>query len=204
MTLRSAIEQAAGRYIRWIKSLWRWNQWYGDVAFTISFHNPDRKAISISQHLIGHAAAEETFDPGRSMSPHHNRLMTLRPFKNISRDIVLVAELQGHALRVESGVFQGLTGVLQDMTLGFPFLPNPIFLFVVQLLIHLGFDGGILRSSMLQQPPRHRLEDMKERDGHVRCSAQKRSNIPDSTMRVFGLVDGKKNSHSVLLRKQRR
>src|SRR5262245_59086388 len=133
------------------------------------------------------------------MSSHHNRFVTARLFKNISCDIVLVAELQGHALRVESGVFQGLTGVLQDMTLGFPFLPNPVFLFVVQLLIHLCFDGRILRSPMLQQSPRHRLEDMKERDGHVRCSAQKRSNILNSAMRVFGLVDGKKNSHSVLL-----
>jgi len=45
---------------------------------------------------------------------------------------------------------------------------------------------------------------MKEGDSHVRCSVQKRSNILDSAMRVFGLVDGKKNSHSVLLRKQRR
>src|SRR5262245_52015996 len=138
------------------------------------------------------------------MSPYHYRFVTSRLFKNISRDIVLVAELQGHALRVESGVFQGLTGVLQDMTLGFPFLPNPVFLFVVQLLIHLCFDGRILRSPMLQQSPRHRLEDMKERDGHLRGSAQKRSNILNSAMRVFGLVDGKKNSHSVLLRKQRR
>jgi hypothetical protein len=63
------------------------------------------------------------------------------------------------------------------------------------------FDDGILRSPMLQQSPRHRLKDMKERDGHVRCSIQKRSNILDSAMRVFGLVDGDKNSHSVLLRK---
>ena len=115
-----------------------------------SFHDPDRKALRIAQQLIGHATAEETLDPGRPMSPHHDRFVTSRLFKNISRDIVLVAELQGHALRVESGVFQGLTGVLQDMSLGFPFLPNPVFLFVVQLLIHLCFDGGILRSPMLQ------------------------------------------------------
>jgi hypothetical protein len=90
------------------------------------------------------------------------------------------------------------------MTLGFPFLQNPVFLFIVQLLTNLRFDGRILRPPMLQQCSRYRSKDMKEGDSHVRCSVQKRSNILDSAMRVFGFVNGKKNSHSILLRKQRR
>jgi hypothetical protein len=112
-----------------------------------------------------------------------------------------MTELQGHTLRIKPGVFQGLTSLLQDMTLGFPFLQNPVFLFIVQLLTNLRFDGRILRPPMLQQSSRYRSKDMKEGDSHVRCSVQKRSNILDSALRVFGLVNGKKNSHSILLRK---
>jgi hypothetical protein len=43
---------------------------------------------------------------------------------------------------------------------------------------------------MLQQPPRHGFEHVKEGDDDIWYSAQERSNILDNAMRVLGLVDG--------------
>jgi hypothetical protein len=78
------------------------------------------------------------------------------------------------------------------MALGLLFLPNPGFLLIVQLHAQLRLSDRILRSTMLQQPPRHRPEHMKESDYDIRCSAQERSNILDNAMGVFGLVDSQR------------
>ncbi len=95
-----------------------------------------------------------------------------RLFENVSGDIVLMADLQHHLALVESGLCQRVVCPVQDMGLGFPFLPNPDFLLVAQLLTQLRFGGGILRSAVLEQLPGHGFEDVKERDRGIRPSAQ--------------------------------
>ena len=85
---------------------------------------------------------------------------------------------------------EGLVRLLQDMALGFPFLPNPGFLLVVQLRAHSRLDSRILRSAMLQQLPGHGLEHMKESDSDIGRLAQERTNILDCAMGVLGFVDG--------------
>jgi hypothetical protein len=52
---------------------------------------------------------------------------------------------------------------------------------------------------MLQQPPWHRLEHVKEGEDEIRRSTQERSHILDDAMGVLGLIDGHKNSHIGLL-----
>src|SRR5206468_12350328 len=89
--------------------------------------------------------------------------------------------------------------LLQNMALGFPFLPDPGFLPFAQLHTQSLLSGRILRSAMLQQPPRHGFEHMKEGHLDIGCSAQERSDILDNAMGVLGFVDGQKNSHSGLL-----
>src|SRR3977135_2823842 len=170
-------------------------------ALPISFHYPDRKALCIAQYLIGHAAAEDPFDPGRPMPPHYDGFVmsASRLFENISGNIVLMAELQRHVARVESGLCQRIARLPQDVALGFPFLPNPDFLLIAQLYAQFCLGGRILRPAMLQQLPGHGLEHMKEGHGDIRCSTQERSNILDNAMGVFRLVDGQKNSHIGLL-----
>jgi hypothetical protein len=81
------------------------------------------------------------------------------------------------------------------MALGLLFLPNPGFLLIAQLHAQLRLSDRIPRSTMLQQPPRHRLEHMKNGDDDIGFSAQERSNILDNAMGVFGLVDSQKNSN---------
>jgi hypothetical protein len=85
------------------------------------------------------------------------------------------------------------------MALGLRFLPNPSFLLIVQLFAQLRLSGRILRSAMLQQPPWHRLEHVKEGEDEIRRSTQERSHILDDAMGVLGLIDGYKNSHIGLL-----
>ena len=58
------------------------------------------------------------------------------------------------------------------------------------------FSSRIFRSTILQQPPRHGFEHMKEGDDDIRCSTQERSNILGNAMGVLGLVNGHKNSPS--------
>src|SRR5512140_826769 len=147
--------------------------------------------------MISHAAAEDLFDPGRSLPPHDDGFVMSAAclFENISGDIVFMTILHRHVAHVEPGLCQRLAGLLQDIALGFPFLPNPGFLLIAQLHAQLRLGGRILRSAMLQQPPRHRLEHMKEGNDDIRCSTQERSNILDNAMGVFGLIDGQKNSH---------
>jgi hypothetical protein len=99
-------------------------------------------------------------------------------------------------VHVEPGLLQRLARLLQDMALGFPFLPSSGFLLIAQLHAQLLLSSRILRSSMLQQPPRHGFEHMKESAEDIRGLAQERSNILDNTMGVLGLIDGQKNSHS--------
>jgi hypothetical protein len=52
---------------------------------------------------------------------------------------------------------------------------------------------------MLQQPPWHRLEHVKEGEKKIRCLGQERSNILDDAIGVLGLIDGQKDSHIGLL-----
>jgi hypothetical protein len=85
------------------------------------------------------------------------------------------------------------------MALGLRFLSNPDFLLIVQLFAQLRLGSRILRATMLQQPPWHWLEHVKESKSEVRCSAQERSNILDDAIGVLGLVNGQKNSHIGLL-----
>jgi hypothetical protein len=72
----------------------------------ISFHHPDRKALCLSQYLIGHTAAKDPFDPGCSMPPYNDGFVmsTSGLFQNISGNIVLMAESQRHLARVKSGL----------------------------------------------------------------------------------------------------
>lgn len=98
------------------------------------------------------------------MPPHYDGFMMSVSglFKNISGNIVLMAEFQRHLARVESGSCQRLARLLQNMALGFPLLPNPGSLLIAQLDAQLGLGGRILRSAVLQQLPWHRLEHMKQ------------------------------------------
>ena len=70
------------------------------------------------------------------MPPHNDGSMmpALRLFENISGNIVLMAILHLNMAHVEPGLCQCLARLLQDMALGFPFLPNPAFLLIAQLL----------------------------------------------------------------------
>ena len=170
-------------------------------ALPISFHHPDRKALCVAQYLIGHAAAEDPFDPGRPMPPHYDGFVmsAARLFENISGNIVLMAELHRHVARVESGLCHRLARFPQDMALGFPFLPNPGFLLIAQLHAQFCLGGRTLRSAMLQQLPGHGFEHMKKGDGDIRCSAQERSNILDNAMGVLGLVEARRTRISASL-----
>src|SRR5262245_24481298 len=85
------------------------------------------------------------------------------------------------------------------MTLGSPFPPDPALLLLAQLHAQILLSGRILRSAMLQQSPRHRLEHMKEGQVDIGCPAQERSDILDDAMGVLGVVDGQQDSHSSLL-----
>src|SRR6476620_8321001 len=166
----------------------------------MSLHHPNRKSFCIAQQLIGHAAAEEPFDAGRPMPPADDCFMLSVPslFQDISRDIILMAYSQRHPAPIEAGLRQRLARLDQEWTLTFCFLSNPGFLVLAQLLTQAGFGGGILRSAMLQQPPRHGLEDVKQRDGGFRRLAQKRSHILHRAMGVLRFIDSHKNSHSIL------
>ena len=85
------------------------------------------------------------------MPPHDDGFVmsASRLFKNISGNIVLMAKLQIHMGHVESGLLQRLARLLQDMALGLRFLPNPGFLFIVQLFTQLRLGSRILRTAML-------------------------------------------------------
>ena len=98
-------------------------------------------------------------------------------FQDISRDIILMAYSQRHPAPIEAGLRQCLERLEQEWTLTFCFLSNPGFLVLAQLLTQSSFGGGILRSAMLQQPPRHGLEDVKQRDGGFRRLAKERPDI---------------------------
>src|SRR5262249_21155443 len=121
-----------------------------------------------------------------------------RLLQDISRDIVFMANSQRHPTSIEARLRQRLERLEQEWTLTFCFLSNPGFLILAQLLTQSGFGGGILRSTMLQQPPRHRLEDVEERDGGFWRLAQERPHILHRAVGVFGLIDSHKNSHNVL------
>ena len=139
---------------------------------------------------------ELTAQPGVRLQ---GRRTASRLFENISGDIVLMAIPQRHVAPVESGLCQRLARLLQDMALGFPFLPDPGFLLITQLHAQLRLGGRTLRSAMLQQLPGHGLEHVKEGDDDIRCSAQERTNILNHAMGVLGLVNSQKKSNSGLL-----
>src|SRR6476646_3143788 len=97
---------------------------------------------------------------------------------------------------IEAVLRQRLARLDQEWTLTFCFLSNPGFLVLAQLLTQAVFGGGILRSAMLQQPPRHGLEDVKQRDGGFRRLAQKRSHILHRAMGVLRFINSHKNTHT--------
>lgn len=65
-------------------------------------------------------------------------------FENIRGDIVLMAELQGHAACVKAGLRQRFTGLSQDRAFGLPLLPDPSFPIFAQAGAQLFFDSRVL------------------------------------------------------------
>src|SRR5205823_234712 len=115
--------------------------------------------------------------------------------KNISGDVLLMAELYRHTRCVEASLFQGRACVREHGALRFPFRTEPRILIVAKLCAQSSFDDGILRSTVFHQLSRHRLEHVEESDAYIRRLAQERAHITDGSLGVLGFVDREENSH---------
>lgn len=157
--------------------------WRGSLGGLSLFHDPECDAGEFPRETLCDVVTEEVRGIRLAVLRDHEGAIAARSYfiENGVDEITCVSQFEHHPLGGEACVLESLERSLKDGIFKGLLHLHPFLLIFAQLFAELMFHVGIFGAPMFHQFPRHRLQHMKQGDGHGRRLAEQCSDVMEDT-----------------------